>query len=429
MLLSVKNHTFILISFAIMSNCFDFLPDKLFNIQLVDIGYLIFYTSALYTVKPSTLFRNHTEGYVKVLDLFMLLMLVSLFWSLFVFKYPVIESIKASRHMLLGYLLYYIFVQIFEKNGKAFHSILDSLYYITFFLMFVFIAQYHLNIPIFSGYTRVSSEGIRSIPMFIPIILLFLWNNASKILLGVHTRMFDKFYVLLACYSVVLTMTRGIYFAVFLTLSVMVMVLISQNKGNRVRLYFVLTSIMVLIAVLVVSGALGDKLDKFADLAASGVSDIKGDSKGDENTFGFRMLLLAERSELVLSHNPFIGYGFIHEDIAAKQVKYIIGTANDDTGFPSFLTPDIAWANLLVYTGFTGVGVFIVFFVSIAVNFFRNKVASDNEFYLSRLAFFMEIIVLVVLMADSSIFTDKLHIPSLMLASFTYCSRQAKLAS
>jgi hypothetical protein len=204
----------------------------------------------------------------------------------------------------------------------------------------------------------------------------------------------------------------------------MFLIIIARHKKGRIRLYLSLTFFLVFI--IAISGTLTKQLGKYSDLAMPEISDFAGTKS--ENTFVFRILLLGERALLVLDHNPFIGYGFIHEDNATKHVRYIIGTETEDKKGIAFKTPDIAWANLVIYTGFTGVAVFIIFIISIIINYFKgiNQVNLD-KFYLPRLSFFLQIICCFMLMANSYMFTDGVQIPALILASYTYCCRQANL--
>lgn len=409
-----------------MTNCFDLLPGKLFDIELWDIGCILLLLSSFIYLNPIKTYIRSREFYIKVYKVFIYWMLICFAWSIFIYEYDVLLTIKASRQMILGYLLLFIFLSVFEKKESTAKTIYSIFFYVTLLLMLLYTFQYHFEKQIFYGYYRETLEGIRSIPIFIHLIVFYLISIVSKALLRHGTSALEKVYGLLGVYSILLTFTRGIYLAFMMILLLLILLLIWEQKRKGVYLSSIVASIAAVFAVMVLYGNLSTSDNKYLSLIMSGIEDISGKDH-QLNTFNLRTRILEERMDMVSAQNSFIGYGFIHEQIAYETLLFSVGTYNREIKRIAFASSDIAWANLLIYTGYVGVVLFTIIPIGLITNYMKIIRMQDKELAMMMRSSLLAIVYLIILMMDSNVFTSNMQIPALFIAFYTFCARRFRL--
>ena len=163
------------------------------------------------------------------------------------------------------------------------------------------------------------------------------------------------------------------------------------------------------------------KLDKVIDRAVQGVDALKdtANEKLTTNTFGWRLLLVEERLDIIAKKNSMMGLGFIHEDIAHRKLAWKIGSRNNLIfGMLNFFSGDIAWGNLVAYLGLCGVFLFLLFVASVMMQIYKVQI-SDNELAIISFAAILQFAGTFLMTFNSSIFSDnRTQIPMLILAIY-----------
>lgn len=107
----------------------------------------------------------------------------------------------------------------------------------------------------------------------------------------------------------------------------------------------------------------------------------QGDFRGlaSQSTFMFRIALIAERADYLLS-NPekmLFGVGSMHEDTAQKHFNFKIGTANSDSNGQYRVCQldsiDTVWGPLLIRYGFVGLILHISVVVWMILAFYKRR--------------------------------------------------------
>jgi hypothetical protein len=413
----------VLVSFIVMNNLFDLVPKKVYGVALWDVGIVLLLISWIHIIVVGRKHITYSSSYIKVLKVFMAVLVLSFLWSVLVYRYPLLLTIKCAREMVLGYLSLFVFLALFESYENSFRQIMSALYMIAYLLSAIHVIQYISGVPIFRGYMATYAGSIRGIPNVLPIAVLFMWRNLSIILAGEKTHFLDKAYVILIMVVLLTTFTRGIYFAVLMIAMLLVSILIIEGRLKINRSIIVIYIVASTLVLVLPSG----KLDSVLERAQSGIDMLfsKSSKKSDfqRNSYRGRIALLEERVKMVATKNVIIGYGFMHEDIATKKVKIRVGTPQA-SGELGFFSADIAWANLVIYTGFLGVMVFVCFVLSLIVSYFRNIGRGRTGMYHIRLSLFLQTLFQVVVMMNGSSFTSAVQIPCFLIAGYAYCSKR-----
>jgi len=432
--LTLKVRYKVLLGFFVMSQCFDLAPQIVFGKLISDLGaamLLVAATQLAFTRKTQT---NQFSFIGLFIAIFVVWLVASLLYSLFVFGYPLSDTLKTSRHMILGYLSFFIFLRLFATDSEALEILLKWLYVITYGLLILALVQYVLNTPLLFGLAREYDGVVRYLPRFLPICLFFLWVTFSKYFSNYPIKIHEYIYVCLTLIITATTYTRGIYIAVLFAFFVMLLLLFRGGhlKASKASLFIAFSFIGVI--VILFSGV----ADRVIGRAASGLeimlSEKAKNTKTDIDTFSGRWKLLQERTALVLSHNPIFGYGFIHEENVPKPLRDSLeyGSVIQSPemmekykrGHPYVLalySADIGWANIVINTGIVGLSLFIILVISFLANYKSILATTGRRFTLS-LAFYLQAMVLLLLMFNGNTFTYHVQIPCLMLAGFVYCS-------
>jgi O-Antigen ligase len=435
----------ILIAFFIMSQCFDLAPRIIYGKLIWDYGAVLLLIAAA-QLMFQWMFKKKTEPVrgsvcIIVLGVFTAWLFFCLLYSLLIYGYPILDTLKMSRQMVIGYLSFFIFLGLFAVDKHAFKVFMKWLYIITFSLLIVAIIQYITGRPLLFGLHREYGSITRYLPIFLPISLLYLWYILSRYFAAEPVKKHEFMYAGMVVFVTAITYTRGIYIAVLFSFLTMLFLLFKRGKVkvNTATIFIVVLTMGITVLMA------GGWADRVINRAASGIEILFSgkvvSSKIDEDTYSGRWMLLKERFELVSEHNPIIGYGFIHEDNIPKKLrnslKYgsVINTPEMvrkyKYGHPYVLalfSADIGWANIVLATGFIGFLIFLIFIGSFLLSY-REKQIDDARLYHFHLAFYLQTITLLLLMFNGNTFTNQLQIPGLMIAGYLYCSSRRDVRS
>ncbi len=429
-----------LISFIVSTNAFDLTPKVIGGRDVWDVGMVLFLITALHLFFYPPRKPSKKPTYVYLIYGYIAWMLLTLIYSIVAYNYDLVLTLKTSRHLILGYLVLFIFLRLYQTYDKSFEFLMKWLYIITYGLMLALVIQYVINKPIFYGLIISYQGSVRALPVFLPILMLFTWQIIFKYISNKLVRFHEFIYLLLSAFVIATTYTRGIYFATLLSLVFMFLIAAKQKRLNVKKAAIFILGGIFSISVLSLSGS----INKVIDRAASGASIVAGaksqQSSAGADTFTGRLALTGERIAMSAEHNPLFGYGFLHEDEVPSSLrnKLKYGSIIYSDYYKqlyqqghyyvfALYSADIGWADLVLKTGIFGFGVFFIILLLILLSFLKenksNEKGGDNLWWT---AFYLEFFVLIILMFNGNPFVVNLQIPMFMLAGMIYCSNSVK---
>lgn len=429
-----------LIAFFVMTLCFDLVPRILFKVDVWDIGAILLLIAWFQLALAKRGMPTPPIGYVIVLRVLLGWLVLCLLWSVLINEYPILNTLKASRQMIIGVLSFFVFKELFTVDKGAYEFFNRGLYVATFVLLPVCLVQFVLHKPLLFGLYREYGDVTRSLPVFLPLVLLYMWVIASKVLTATRTSMHEIVYAGMAVAVTMFTFTRGIYLAVLFVFGVMIFTLALRKSPGNIKLNWVAVPMLFILftlcgAGLYISGYADKVIERFTSAMELVLEQKAKTNKDNEDTYTGRLGIAKERFMLVLAHNPVIGYGFIHEDDVPRalraKLKYgsVIYTPQYieryQAGYPYVLalhSADIGWADIMVNTGFVGLALWIILFVVFVTNFYTTARRTSAAYYHPRLAHFLQLIVGILLMFESNTFVNLVQIPAFILAGYWYCS-------
>jgi hypothetical protein len=424
-----------------MLSCFNLVP-RIINdsIDVWDVGAVMLMISGvhLFFARPKT--EPVHAFYLTVLKIFIVWLWLSLLWALIVYQYPVLNTLKASRQMIIGYMSILVFLRLFRVDPGAFDFIWKAIYWTTFVLLIVGIVQYTLNIRFLYLSQRNYNGAVRSLSFFLPFCLMYFWVIAAKIHAGTPTKRHEQLYLMMAMFITVTTYIRGIYFTVIVIFVAMIVIL---NMQRRLRLHSAVAFSSALIfigSLLLVAGYLDRALDRFSSgltlVASSGEADAGTRRKLDDSYTG-RMAMVGDRFDLVVEKNPLFGFAFVHESDVPPEIKARLQHMHGSVvytpemikkyavGYPYMIalrSADEGWADMLIDTGIVGILLFVVFIFSITADFFKQKISGEGNYYFIRIGLFLQVIAMVFFMFNESSYVASIEIPAFMIAGYAFCT-------
>lgn len=425
----------VLIAFFIMTSCFDLAPNIIFNRSLWDVGAVLLMIAWCQLAFSEAENSFPSPRYVTLIRIYIGWMFLCLAWSILIYQYPVLNTLKASRQMVIGFLSFFVFRRLFIVDQSAFEFLMKSSYVATFVLLPIVLLQHFLGKPLLFGLQREYGDVIRSLPIFLPIVLMHFWIIASRALAAEKLAKHEVLYAGMAIGVTVFTYTRGIYATVLLIFGVLLLTLAYDRRLNVERSvgYFVLAVFCVTVL------AIGGYADRVTERFASGVDLLlmqkSQANERNQDTYTGRLALAKERFEMVARHNPIIGYGFIHEENVPEALRNklqygsVVNTpeykelyAYGHSYVLALHSADIGWADIIINTGIFGLTLWLLFFILFVWNYYRTARLTDEQYYHVRLAFLLQTMVGALLMFESHTFVSHVEIAMFMLAGCWYCA-------
>lgn len=424
----------VLLAFFIMTYNFDLTPWIVFRIDVWDAGAVLLIVAGVRLFLTKAPHEPVRAPYITALKVFIIWLGLCLLWSITVYEYPVLDSLKVSRQLIIGYCSFFVFLRLFQTDREALNYFLKFFFWSTLFLMVLNIIQYIMNTPITFGLVKEYRGVLRFLPVYISIILLNVWIILSRIFAGAKVKYIEYLYLLLAVISVAITFTRGIYLTFILVSMLMFFIVLIHRKVAFKSILYISSGLVVLVFVLALMGGMDKAISRtYSSFDLIFKRDTATYSKADYDTFTGRLLLTAERFDLALKHNPVFGYGFIHEENIKpdfrKKLKYgsVIETprykklyALDYPYVFAFYSADIGWANIINCSGIAGMLIFIVFLASFLFSIRRNAALKSDKYFFLQIGFYLQIVACILLMFNGTTLTFLVQIPAFMLAGYAW---------
>ncbi|MDY6822427.1 MAG: O-antigen ligase family protein [Thermodesulfobacteriota bacterium] len=404
----------LILSLALTANAFDLAPKVIFGRTIWDFGIVLLFTTGLKSVIVNRNFFKSRFFHENILILLFIQGLIVLLWSIAVYQYPLILTLKASRWLLLGLPSYFIFVNVLNNYGID--KVCKYLYLIFFVLLFLVLIQYFFKIDLLMGLRREYRESLRYVPIFILISSVFAWSNLYNMMTDNKVSVHGIVYVVFYFTATLLTFTRGNYIAHFLVFLFFLFITFKNRKIKFIKTLAFTSIGCFFLAILLFAG----KLDYIIDRSFSAIEIISGHQaahEDDQDTYTGRIALLDNRFNAVLQKNPAFGYGFIHEAVALKKGYKEILSFDPIKGRYLHLA-DNGWATIVLNTGVLGALIYLALFISVFISFFRHR-ALAGQLPL-RLGFFLAFTLYVITSFINTAFIHDIQLPLWLLAGYTY---------
>jgi len=394
---------------VVSTSFFDILPRQALGVDAWDVGVCLIFLAALRTMGQTPQVHNDHTGIDTVVGTLVVWFLLCLAWSIFIYQYPLLDSIKSARQLTLGYLTFFAFRRIFRCHPEERAPLWRYLYLATCLLLPVCVLQAMLRRPLLYSLSSEYEGAFRAIPSFLPFILIFLWRAVVKALAGDRISILDLIFGFAAVLTIGLTYTRSVYISCALGLIAVCFLLL--RRGRLSMGASLVYSAIVLIGMVIAANF--DITQRIASRVLSGLTvlAVSSPSVDKTDTFTGRLALARERFSLVTDENPVVGYGFIQErnvpsDLRAKlRFGSVVDTpdyqARYAVGLPyvlALLSVDIGWADVIVKTGLVGLGLFAML---IYVNLRRAPEQRQHPEFLFDVALYVQFFVSSLLMFAS----------------------------
>jgi hypothetical protein len=427
-----------LISLFLMMRCFDLTPEIVFGMFVWDYGAILMLVIAVEVFLRKPVAVLSTPAYLLILKVFLAWLLICFLWSLIVYQYPLMHTIKNARYLLVGYFMIFVFIRLFAVAPESFEFLMKWIYRLTFVLMPIVLIQYFIKKPILFSLFRDYEGTIRTVPIFLPFCILNFWIILAKALSSEKLTVQEAIYALLVLMTVALSFTRGLYIAVIFGAGLILWTMSRDRMLKASSVFGVAAAAIPLIVVLLVAGV----AQKVGGRAASGLSllnstESSSTHKQKDDTFTGRLGLAAERFALVWEHNPLVGYGFLHEDDVPSELRNSLkfgtalsGTAADPEAYSryyevtghyvlGFYSADIAWADIAISSGLVGTALLIAFMAAFIVDGHRTRRADHPQGYAVKAGLFLQTVIMMILTFDGSYFYSTMHVVAFLLAGYS----------
>lgn len=240
----------------------------------------------------------------------------------------------------------------------------------------LFVLQYITHISFTNSYISESNlqsgnYRMQSVPPFVSIFLLALLF---------YFRNIKYRWGLLILFLGVLLISQNRTPLVALFLQIGLFVLLSRNAKYKIQIL-----IIAILAFPIVNSIFSSRSAEEDGVKITDVPVMSYISKGDyrglamQNTFMFRIALIAERFDYLISHpeKTLLGVGAMHEETAQKKFNFIVGTRglgeDGNTIIGQLNSIDVVWGPLLIRYGFIGLILHLTIIIWMVLNFYKKN--------------------------------------------------------
>lgn len=299
----------------------------------------------------------------------------ALFFVFFVFEYlyayltnvDSVGNILAVSRDYLYALTYFVFRKSpVEELQKGIRLIFKGV----ILASILFVTQYITHLELTNSYVS-DNYRMQSTPPFIALTLLTMLFYLRK--------MKVRWLVIILMFSIfMISQNRTPLLALFLEIGLFVLL----ARKNRYKLPIMIAA---MVAFPFVNSLLASRSEQEGGTNNMEVPVFTYISQGDyqglatQSTFMFRIALIAERADYLLSHpeKMLFGVGPMHEDTAQKHFNFRIGTATVDSNnqYRTFQLDsiDTVWGPLLIRYGFIGLILHISIVVWMIFAFYKRR--------------------------------------------------------
>ena len=429
-----------LVSLFFLTDCFNVAPTVWGGVYVWDFGIVALFIMWVELYLKDKNYRPGSPKYMVALKAFVVWMVICFVYSILVYRYSVLDTIKSSRLMILGYLSIFALRRLFISDPGSMEFIFRWIFRFTLVLMMAVIYQYIKNEPIMYGLISEFDGKVRAVPIFLTLCMYGFLLIYTKFICGNKLKKTEVIYAMLSLVVISISFTRGIYLATVFSLLGSFLIILRRNAVRGSSVVKMVALALVFLPLLGYFGALDGLVKRFGGAITLITQGGKLDSsqrKDLEDNYTGRMLLTSERFRLVAAHNPVVGYGFMHEERVPEEIKSrlrygsLLVVPSDDKKLHfadglAWYSADIAWPDIVLATGFVGLVIFVWFVLALTRDYYSAGEYYGTEFLQIRTALFIQIIAYILLMFNSNYFYNFVHLPGLRIAAYSSLTRLPK---
>lgn len=321
------------------------------------------------------------------------------------FKISSLSGAKISLAFLLFFLFEFLYAYLnnIDTIGNILAVIRDYLYALTYFafrkvsvgelkrginLIFnavvlacvFFVLQYFTHIQFTESYIsdnnlQIGNYRMQSVPPFISIFLLALLF---------YIRNIRYRWGLISLFLSVLLISQNRTPLIALFLQIGLCLLFVKKSKYKIQILVVALLMFPFINSVLSSRSAEEGHVKITDVPVMSYINT-GDYYGlaKQSTFMFRIALIAERFNYLISHpeKALLGVGAMHEDTAQNKFNFVVGTAGvgeyGERTTGQLNSIDVVWGPLLIRYGFIGLIFHLVIIIWMVILFYKRS--KNNE--------------------------------------------------
>jgi hypothetical protein len=329
-------------------------------------------------VEPSAFFNRKLWKAFRYINLFFVLLVVLIFYSVYVQKVELSVSLRVFRNYSFVILIY-----IFCRLNRAYiEKVLRLIVYFTGVASVVYCLQLVVGTSLLNNllddYSTIDIQINNGLARYynIPVLVtpVFFFLLADKTIVAPKLRLVLGFAALAA---IILSQHRNLLLAI---IACSLVYYIIQHKVGIFKVAMVLG-----IASLVLTGVNSITDNRFSEgfgdlenMLNNGITrnDIVMADMNLLSTSEFRFYHFYERVSYVLEQpvRSVLGIGLLSEDsYVVKDLHFNIGLPNDMNDVTQVDTGDIVWSLLVMHLGILGTILFIVMYGNILSRFYRSR--------------------------------------------------------
>jgi hypothetical protein len=382
--LNGKRISSVILFFFFLTDGFQIIPLELFDTKLgIDkpTDFCVLYTIILwiYGLLNYFGFIPQKDKISKTIFLFLGFIVLGIFINRYVYIVPWENIVRTVRFFFI-ILSYFIFIRLKKEEIEKIHRIL---FLIALMQSILFISQVIFGEAILTGYAgggKMIGIGFKRFYNLPYLIYYFVFYALFK---NPYTGTKKLISTSLLVIAFLLPMHRG-WIIAFVLLYFLGSYLHNGFKG-LIKYFFIGFLFVIPLSAQIISRFEKGGTDNDFKNVISGNYKLYLEntiSFGDA-TFLYRMVHFYERFMFILSDNKYIifGLGYMTEDspITNERFNFMIGLPSEKnlSAIEQLDTPDIAWSNLFVRFGVLGTIIYLLFFFSLIVFFWKTN-KKDN---------------------------------------------------
>lgn len=357
---------FILVFFASNAFIINFGESE---IKYTDFGLLLLIGCCfLGRIKDSTFFQIKGIAGAKISIVFILFFLFEFLYAYF----TEIDTLGNILAVLRGYLYALSYFVFRRMPNSELQKSLNLIFKAVMFSCIVYVIQFFTHLPLTTTFVSDAYSGgyrMQITPPFMDMIffMLLLFFKKNKWIFGC---------IILLFLVQLLSQNRTPLIGWFLEIGIFVVV--SKNAKHKFSIILV-----ALLAFPFVNSLLSSRSENEHSTNLSSTllylksKDYYGLS--GENTFMFRIALIAERADYLINHPNLMmqGVGAMHEDTAQKKFDFFVGTGGINSSNRKYVAQldsiDVVWGPLLIRYGFIGLVLHVFIVMWMVFEFYKKR--------------------------------------------------------
>lgn len=294
------------------------------------------------------------------------------------FVYAVLTGVDTVGNIMAVSRDYLYALSFFVFRKAPYNELRKGMSYIFKLCMLsctLFVLQYFTHIPLVNTFIAESATnlGVYRMQVTPPLITLFLLSFLLFIRCG-----WKKWTLTVCLLFAVMLISQNRTPLIGLFLQIGLFLLLGKNVKNKVPI------MMIALVAFPFVNAMFESRQK-NETSSFDVPVIQYISQGDyqglsmQNSFMYRIAMLAERTDFVFSNPEYLllGVGPMHEETAQRKLDFKIGTANISSAKVlrtcQLDSPDIEWSPMLIRYGLVGLFVHLVIMIQIVFAFYKRR--------------------------------------------------------